>query len=112
ARVPDGVLSRVFVLFPDPWPKARHHKRRFIQEKSLGELARVMRPGAELRLATDHMDYARWALAHLMHHPSFLWTATSARDWRERPGDWPATRYEEKALKAGRACVYLRFVRL
>jgi len=111
-RIPDRSLSVAYVLFPDPWPKLRHHKRRFIQTRTLDELARLLKPGAELRVATDHMDYARWALAHLMNDARFRWTATCAADWRVRPEGWPATRYEQKALTAGRYCVYLRFVRL
>ena len=111
SRLPDATLSRVFVLFPDPWPKLRHHKRRFIQTAVLDELARVMRVGAELRLASDHMEYARWSLALMMRHGGFRWTAEGAQDWRARGPDWPATRYEEKALKARRVCVYLRFIR-
>jgi len=110
-RLPDRSLSSVYVLFPDPWPKLRHHKRRFIQRQTLDVLARVLKPGAEFRLATDHMDYARWALGHLMQDTRFHWRATNALDWRVRPEGWPQTRYEQKALRAGRSCVYLRFVR-
>jgi tRNA (guanine-N7-)-methyltransferase len=110
--LPSHSLSAFYVLFPDPWPKLRHHKRRFIQPGTLDELARVLKPGGELRLATDHADYALWALQHLMADMRFRWTAESAADWRVRPADWPATRYEQKALKAGRACVYLRFLRV
>jgi tRNA (guanine-N7-)-methyltransferase len=105
-------LSAFYVLFPDPWPKLRHHKRRFIQTRALDELARVLKPGAELRVATDHADYALWALQHLMADTRFRWAAECAADWRVRPADWPATRYEQKALKAGRACVYLRYLRV
>ncbi len=111
-RLPDQSLSAFYVLFPDPWPKLRHHKRRFIQTRTLDELSRLLKPGGELRLATDHADYALWALQHLMADKRFSWTATCAADWRVRPADWPATRYEQKAIKAGRACVYLRFLRL
>lgn len=111
-RVPSQSLSAFYVLFPDPWPKLRHHKRRFIQTQSLDELARVLKPGAELRVATDHADYATWTLQHLMADRRFRWTAESAADWRVRPPDWPATRYEQKAVAAGRACVYLRFLRV
>lgn len=111
-RLPSQSLSAFYVLFPDPWPKLRHQKRRFIQKRSLDELARVLRPGAELRLATDHADYAVWALQHLMADTRFRWTAESAADWRVRPADWPATRYEQKAVAAGRSCVYLRFLRV
>lgn len=110
--LPAASLDRVFVLFPDPWPKARHRKRRLVATPLLDQLARVMRPGAELRLATDIGDYARTMLAALMRHPAFRWTATCAADWRQRPHDCPATRYEAKALREGRRCTYLRFVRV
>jgi len=110
-RLPARCLAAVYVLFPDPWPKLRHHKRRFIQAQTLDELARVMTHGGELRLATDHMAYACWALSHLMRDERFRWSAETASDWRARPGDWPGTRYEQKALNAGRPCVYLRFIR-
>lgn len=111
-NLPAQSLSAFYVLFPDPWPKLRHHKRRFIQKQTLDELVRVLKPGGELRVATDHSDYARWALQHLMADQRFRWTAECAADWRVRPVDWPQTRYEQKAVKAGRPCVYLRFVRL
>lgn len=110
-RLPDGMLSTVFVLFPDPWPKLRHHKRRFIQPATLTQIARVLKRGGELRVATDHADYARWTLMHLLNDNRFEWSAARAADWRARPADWVATRYEQKALQAGRACVYLRFFR-
>jgi tRNA (guanine-N7-)-methyltransferase len=112
AALPDASLSRVFILFPDPWPKKRHHKRRFIQMESLSELARKMKAGAELRFATDDAGYMEWALERLMAHPAFTWLAQCAADWRERPSDWPETRYERKAIDAGRACTYLRFQRM
>jgi tRNA (guanine-N7-)-methyltransferase len=109
AALPDSSLSRVFILFPDPWPKTRHHKRRFIQMEMLNELARVMKPGAELRFATDDRDYLVWTLECFMAHPNFCWAAAHAQDWRERASDWPQTRYEMKALHGKPA--YLRFVR-
>ena len=99
AALPDASLSRFFLLFPDPWPKTRHHKRRFLQMEMLDELARVMRPGAELRFATDDKSYLPYALERLMAHPAFEWTAKGPRDWKTRPADWPATRYEAKAIK-------------
>jgi tRNA (guanine-N7-)-methyltransferase len=111
-RLPDGCLSAFYLLFPDPWPKARHHKRRFVNPKNLIQIARLLRAGGELRIATDIMDYARWTVEHLSSHPSFRWTAEHAADWRNRPADWPATRYEQKALAQGRSSVYLRFIRL
>lgn len=112
ARLGDRSLARVFLLFPDPWPKLRHHKRRFVQPETLDALARVMKSGAELRIATDHGAYAAWALMHLMRDERFRWTAERSLDWSARGVDWPATRYEQKALQAGRSCVYLRFLRV
>jgi tRNA (guanine-N7-)-methyltransferase len=111
-RLPDRCLDAFYLLFPDPWPKLRHHKRRFVNQKNLDQIARVLRTGGELRIATDMMDYARWTLEHVMAHRDFRWTAEHAADWRNRTADWPQTRYEQKALKEGRASVYLRFIRL
>jgi tRNA (guanine-N7-)-methyltransferase len=107
--LPDCSLGRVFILFPDPWPKKRHHKRRFIQTRILDEFARVLKPGADLRFASDDPGYVEWALEHFLAHHAFEWLARRARDWRTRPSDWPATRYEEKALHG--APVFLGFRR-
>ncbi len=107
--LPDACLGRVFILFPDPWPKTRHHKRRFVQTDMLGALARVMRPGAELRFASDDAGYFSWALERLMAHPEFVWMAQGPSDWCSRPADWPQTRYEAKALHGPPR--YLRFLR-
>lgn len=107
--LPDGSLGRLFVLFPDPWPKTRHHKRRFIQMATLDQIARVLKPGAELRFATDDAGYLTYALERLMAHPDFLWTARASSDWKTRPSDWPATRYEAKELHGAPA--FLTFVR-
>jgi tRNA (guanine-N7-)-methyltransferase len=111
SALPEASLSRVFILFPDPWPKTRHHKRRFIQMETLSELARVMKPGAELRFASDDESYASWALERFIAHNDFTWTAIGPSDWRARPADWFETRYEAKALKAGRRCAYLKVLR-
>ncbi|HEX3753928.1 MAG TPA: tRNA (guanosine(46)-N7)-methyltransferase TrmB, partial [Rhizomicrobium sp.] len=108
--LPAASLGRFFLLFPDPWPKTRHHKRRFIQMDMLDRLARVLKPGAELRFATDDKSYLPYALERLMAHPAFLWLAEGPSDWKNRPADWPPTRYEKKAIKG--PPVYLRFVRL
>jgi tRNA (guanine-N7-)-methyltransferase len=105
--LPDESLGRVFILFPDPWPKTRHHKRRFIQMEMLDELGRVMKPDAELRLASDDAGYVEWMLERLMAHPAFEWTATRASDWDSRPPDWPPTRYEAKELHG--KPVFLKF---
>jgi tRNA (guanine-N7-)-methyltransferase len=109
--LPPASLGRVFLLFPDPWPKARHHKRRLVTPATLDRLAEVMTDNAELRLATDDTDYLRWMLEHTTVHADFTWLARCAADWRERPPDWPPTRYEEKARAAGRPPSFLRFVR-
>lgn len=107
----DASIARVFVLFPDPWPKARHAKRRFVSAENLAMLARVMADGAELRVASDDPGYIRWALAMGLAHPAFVWTAETACDWRDRPADQPATRYEEKARSRGIRPVFLTFRR-
>jgi tRNA (guanine-N7-)-methyltransferase len=104
-------LERVFILFPDPWPKTRHHKRRLVSTATLNRLAMLMRPGAELRLATDDRNYLAWMLEHATRHPAFEWLARRPLDWRERPADWPPTRYEEKARAVGRTSAFLRFAR-
>jgi tRNA (guanine-N7-)-methyltransferase len=110
-RVPAQSLSAFYVLFPDPWPKVRHHRRRFIQPPTLAQIARVLKKGGELRIATDHEGYAGWTMSHLMNDNRFGWTAECAADWRVRPDDWSPTRYEQKALASGRSCVYLKFFR-
>lgn len=109
-RMPPNSVDRLFLLFNDPWPKKRHHFRRFIPH-NLDRMARVMKPGAELRLAHDHMEYFGWMLYHTLHHPAFAWTAKTASHWRNRPADSFPTRYEEKGRKQGRQSLYLSFVR-
>ena len=107
----DASIDRCFILFPDPWPKTRHNRRRFISNENLNSLARVMKDGAELRLASDHMEYVRWMLFHTLGHGAFDWQARGPQDWRIRPADAPQTRYEEKALVRGAHSAYLRFQR-
>jgi len=105
-------LDRVDLLYPDPWPKKRHWKRRFVQPATVAEFARILRPGGEFRFATDWADYAAWTLERLAASRDFLWTAECADDWR-RP--WPgftSTRYEAKAMREGRAPCYLIFRRV
>jgi tRNA (guanine-N7-)-methyltransferase len=110
ALVPRSV-GRIFILFPDPWPKTRHHKRRLVAPATLDHLAEIMTDGAELRLATDDAGYLSWMLEHTANHPAFSWTAQRPANWRERPEDWPATRYEVKARMADRTPAFLRFIR-
>ena len=108
--LPEAGVARAFLLYPDPWPKARHHRRRFVTPEHLEPLARVMAPGAELRVATDIPDYVRQALEEVPR-AGFEWTARSAADWREPWPDWSSTRYEAKALREGRMPHYLTFRR-
>ncbi len=107
--LPEASLARVFILFPDPWPKKRHVKRRLISPQLLKMLARVMKPGAELRIGTDIGDYLRTILIAFQAEKSFQWSAEGPMDWRIRPPDWPQTRYEQKARREGRLCYYLIF---
>lgn len=109
--LPDACLDRAFILFPDPWPKRKHVKRRLVSTATLDLLARVMKPGSELRIGTDIGDYARTILLAVMAHAAFEWPARCASDWRERGADWPPTRYEQKAIREGRARYYFRFRR-
>ncbi len=104
-------VGRVFILFPDPWPKARHFKRRMIAPATLTQIARILRDGGELRFASDHPGYCRWALQHALAQPELEWTAETPSDWRGRPADWPETRYEQRAAAAGRASSFFTFVR-
>ncbi len=109
--LPDASIARLYVLHPDPWPKKRHAKRRMVSPWFFGEAARLLKPGAELRVASDIPDYVRWTLMHAQSAKRFEWTATRAEDWRIRPDDWPQTRYEAKALREGRLPAYLTFRR-
>ena len=109
-RVPDGCLDRVFVLFPDPWPKTRHHKRRIIRAETVAEFARLLKPAGRLRFASDVAHYVDWALEHISASPAFRWTAEAAADWRHPPADHVTTRYEEKRL-GDCAPVFLDFIR-
>jgi len=109
--LPDDSLTRVFILFPDPWPKTRHHKRRLIQDDVMAELARTLKPGGRLRFATDWADYADWTLAKLTQSPQFRWLAEQADDWRTPPSDHITTRYEQKRL-GDCAPVFLDFERV
>lgn len=109
--LPDASIGRVFVLFSDPWPKKRHHRRRFISDETLDALARTLTDGAELRLASDHGGYVSDTLELMTRHSAFCWEARSKKDWNQPPEDWIETRYERKAKKQGDRPVYLRFSR-
>jgi tRNA (guanine-N7-)-methyltransferase len=110
--LPAGSLSRIDLLYPDPWPKRRHWKRRFIQDEMLTRLARVLAPGGELRFATDIDTYADHALIRVLRSPHFVWTAQCADDWRKPWTDFAGTRYEAKAKREGRVPAYFVFRRV
>lgn len=110
-RLPDASLDRIFVLFPDPWPKARHNKRRIVQAETVAEFARLLKPGGMLRFASDWADYVDWSLERFLRNPAFRWTAEDAAGWRVPPADHITTRYEEKRL-GDCAPAFLDFVRL
>jgi tRNA (guanine-N7-)-methyltransferase len=109
--LPEASIHRAFILFPDPWPKARHRKRRLVSAPTLELLARVMKPGAELRIGTDIADYAYTMMAAFEGQSAFSWSATSPVDWRDQGEDWPVTRYQNKAIREGRRSYFFRFRR-
>ena len=111
AWLPAASLTKVYLLYPDPWPKRRHWKRRFVQERAIAGIARVLRPGGEFRFASDIEDYAAWTLIRLLRAPDFEWTAERADDWRKAWPEFQSTRYENKAKREGRTSCYLTFRR-
>ena len=111
-RLPTASIDRVYLLYPDPWPKRKHRKRRFLSEDMLTRLARIMKPGAELYFATDIDDYAAFALARIARSPDFVWTAERSADWLQPWAGWESTRYELKARREGRVSGYFRFRRV
>jgi tRNA (guanine-N7-)-methyltransferase len=110
-ELPSACLSRIFILYPDPWPKLRHRKRRLISEQFLYRLARIMKRDAELRFATDIDDYAAWTLSRIEASSHFVWEQMSPLEWTTPWEGWISTRYEKKALREGRSPVYLTFRR-
>lgn len=111
ARIPDAALSFAYLLHPDPWPKARHAKRRMINPGPLDLIAAKLKPGGEFRFGTDHPVYLRWALMQMRQRADFEWLAETASDFLVRPGGWPETRYEAKARRLGHEVWYFRYRR-
>ncbi len=109
--LPDASLDEIDLLYPDPWPKKRHWKRRFVSSENLERMARVLKPHGVFRFASDIPSYVEWTLMHVAHDVRLGWTAESAADWMHPFPDWPGTRYEAKARRAGRVPTYLEFVR-
>ena len=112
AKIPDNFLDKVFILFPDPWPKKRHAHRRFVNPDNLKEIARIMKKGGILRIATDHKIYKGWALRQVKENGNFVWTAKCGNDWKKEPADWVQTKYQLKALREGRRPVFLDFAKI
>jgi len=110
-KLPARSLSAVYVMFPDPWPKARHAGRRILNQEMLDRLADLLQPKGQLRMASDHPVAKSWLLAEAMRHPDFEWCARSAADWRERPSGWPQTRYMRKGVTEGRLPSWFEFQR-
>ena len=110
--LPEGSLSRIDLIHPDPWPKRRHWKRRFVQDSTIAEMARVLRPGGEFRFVSDIADYCAWTLSHLARSHDFLWLAERAADWHNPWPEYTMTRYGRKAEREGRRAAYLRFRRV
>jgi tRNA (guanine-N7-)-methyltransferase len=109
AWVPQRALARIDLIHPDPWPKRRHWKRRFVQDATIATMARALEPAGEFRFVSDIDDYCAWTLAHLVRSPDFVWTAERASDWRLPWEDYTMTRYGMKAEREGRQAAYLRF---
>jgi tRNA (guanine-N7-)-methyltransferase len=112
AWLPTHSLSRIDLIHPDPWPKRRHWKRRFVQDATVNAMARVLKPDGEFRFVSDIDDYCAWTLAHLARSPELVWTAERADDWRLPWADYTMTRYGRKAEREGRHAAYLRFRRV
>ena len=112
AALPDASFDKIYLLFPDPWPKSRHAERRFINSDNLREIARLLKRGGVFQVATDHPIYKRWTLEQLRTNPDFKWTAKGSDDWRNPPADWAETKYQRKALREGRRPVFFEFERL
>jgi tRNA (guanine-N7-)-methyltransferase len=112
AWLPDASLTHIDLIHPDPWPKRRHWKRRFVQDETIARLARILRRGGELRFVTDVADYAAWTLQRFMRSAQFEWTAQCADDWRKAWPDFTPTRYHAKAAREQRSSCFLIFRRL
>ncbi|MBY0305075.1 MAG: tRNA (guanine(46)-N(7))-methyltransferase TrmB [Sphingomonas sp.] len=111
-RLPDASLERVYLLHPDPWRKARHAKRRMINNGPLDLIHAKLQPGGEFRLGTDDPTYCRWSMMIMNARRDFAWQAGSAADFLTRPADWPETRYERKARRQGREVWYFKYTRV
>ncbi len=110
-KLPNNVLDQIYILFPDPWPKVKHHKRRIINQDFLNLLAKKTKKNAKLIIATDHDSYKRWIMNVIINNNEFTWNAKNNKDWQEFPQDWIYTKYQKKAEKEGRKSIYLELIR-
>lgn len=111
AEIPDSIFNKIYILFPDPWPKSKHHKRRIINQQFLHILSQKIKNNGQLIIATDHDSYKIWIMSHIMSHQDFSWQANQAGDWQNFPQNWTYTKYQNKAQKEGRNSVYLEFIK-
>ncbi|MFI3241358.1 MAG: tRNA (guanine(46)-N(7))-methyltransferase TrmB [Alphaproteobacteria bacterium] len=105
-KIPDSSLDKIFLLFPDPWPKKRHASRRFINPENLKEIHRILKPDGLFVVATDHKVYKAWTLREMNKNKNFIWTAKNSNDWRYAPENWVETKYQKKAIREGRKPVF------
>lgn len=112
ASLPDACFDKIYLLFPDPWPKKKHADRRFVNPHNLTELARLLKKGGILQIATDHPVYKSWVLHTMAQNKDFIWTAKCSDDWRNPPADWFETKYQRKAVKEGRRPVFFEYQRI
>ncbi|MBP5699066.1 MAG: tRNA (guanosine(46)-N7)-methyltransferase TrmB, partial [Alphaproteobacteria bacterium] len=111
-KIPTAFFDKIFLLFPDPWPKKKHAGRRFVNPDNLREVARVLKKGGLFRVATDHPIYKRHVLRTMHENKQFKWTAKCGNDWKHEPKDWVKTKYQQKAIREGRRPVWFDFVRV
>jgi tRNA (guanine-N7-)-methyltransferase len=112
ASLKTGSVSKVFILFPDPWPKKKHHKRRIINKNLIENLSSILMENGELRVASDHNNYVSWILHHFLNNNNLIWMAKSKEDFLKKPENWPSTKYEERAKRLGSICYFFRFFKL
>ena len=112
SKIPDNFFDKVYLLFPDPWPKKKHANRRFVNPKNLIEIARILKKGGEFRIATDHPIYKRHVLRTMNECENFVWTAKCSDDWRNEPKDWVRTKYQMKAIREGRRPVWFDYKKI
>jgi tRNA (guanine-N7-)-methyltransferase len=109
ASLKNNTISKVFILFPDPWPKKRHHKRRIIDKDLIKTLSIILKESGELRIASDHSNYVSWILHQFLNNKYLIWTAKSKEDFLKKPEKWPKTKFEERAKRLGSICYFFQF---